>query len=327
MGGAAYAWGVFADPLVARFGWTTAEAKAPFTVFMVVFAASMVPAGRLQDRWGPRPVAAAGAVLFLLAYGLAALVGHVAHPAWLPLTYGLVGGTACGLTYATIAPTVRKWFPDRPGLAISFALTGFGLAAALFASLKAEVWLVSLGLEGTLLLLAVVTSAVSLAVALIPAFGTHALDLSPLEAASAITVLAVVNGLGRPLAGWLSDRVGAVSVLIPTYALQAAALLTLPWLVVDTATLYGYAAIFGWGFAVTLALFPVLTSVCFGVANLGFVYGLLFTAFGAGALGPVLGSWLFDATGSYTPSFVLAGALATLALALGTLLRSRHALR
>lgn len=388
MGGASYAWGVFADPLIARFGWTSAEAKAPFTAFMVAFAASMVPAGKLQDRWGPRRVAAMGAVLFLVAYGLAALVGRIPQPAWLVLTYGLVGGTACGLTYAPIAPTVRKWFPDRPGFAISLALMGFGLAAAVFAPLKAELWLVSLGIEGTLLLLALLTSAVSLvaarlivnpppgwtpceepsgprapaatavrmeatpgeavrssefwvlwaafacaifggllAVGILPAFGTRVLGLPALEAATAVTVFAAVNGIGRPLAGWLADRIGAVSVLIVTYVVQAAALLTLPAFVVDVPTLYGFAAVFGWGFAATLALFPVLASVCFGVENLGFVYGLLFTAFGVGALGPVLGSSIFDATGSYTPAFLVSGALAGLAVALGTVLRFRYALR
>jgi MFS family permease len=166
-----------------------------------------------------------------------------------------------------------------------------------------------------------------MAVSVIPAFGTRVLDLSALEAATAVTVFAVVNGLGRPLAGLLADRIGAVSVLIATYVLQAAALLTLPVFVVDLPTLYGFAAAFGWGFAATLALFPVLTSVCFGVENLGFIYGLLFTAFGVGALGPVLGSWMFDATGSYTPAFLVSGALALTALALGTLLKFRNSLR
>lgn len=348
----------------------------------------MVPAGKLQDRWGPRPVAAMGGALFLVAYGLAALVGRIPHPVWLLLTYGVLGGTACGLTYATIAPTARKWFPDRPGLAISLALMGSGLAAAFFAPLKAELWLAPLGVEGTLLLLGVLTSAISLAaaslivnpppgwapsggtsvgrapataavrreatpgeavrstefwvlwvafasatfgglmaVSVIPTFGTRVLGLPALEAATAVTVFAAVNGLGRPVAGWLADRTGAVSVLVATYLVQAAALLSLPALVVDAPTLYGFAALLGWGFAVTLALFPVLTSVCFGIENLGFVYGLLFTAFGVGALGSVLGSWMFDATGTYTPAFVLSGALATLALALGALLRSRYALR
>ena len=47
--------------------------------------------------------------------------------------------------------------------------------------------------------------------------------------------------------------------------------------------LYIAVALLGWGFAVTLALFPAITSICFGVKNLGVNYGLVFTAFGVGA--------------------------------------------
>lgn len=385
MGGASYAWGVFVDPVMARFGWTAVEAKAPFTAFMVVFAATMVPAGKLQDAWGPRRVAAIGSVLFFVAYGLAALVRRIPHPVWLLLTYGMIGGTACGLTYATIAPTVRKWFPDRPGVAISLALMGFGLAGAFFAPLKAELWIASLGIEGTLLLLALLTSAVSLlaaglmvnpppgwsparsgqasvktaertdatpaeavrsgvfwvmwasfasanfgglmAIAVFPSFGTRVIGLSALDAAMALTAFAAINGLGRPLAGWLADRFGATSVLVSAYAVQTATFLALPALAVDGATLLVFAALLGWGFSVSIALFPVQASVCFGVAHLGFIYGLLFTAFGVAALGPLIGSWIFDATGSYTPAFVASGILAALALGLNILLRQRYQLR
>ena len=73
MGGAAYAWGVFVVPIVDRFGWTTAEAALPFTVFFAIGGLAMMPGGRLQDVMGPRKVAAMGALLFMPAHGLAAL--------------------------------------------------------------------------------------------------------------------------------------------------------------------------------------------------------------------------------------------------------------
>jgi OFA family oxalate/formate antiporter-like MFS transporter len=163
MGGLSYTWGVYVGPLADRFGWTSAEAMLPFTVFMVVFAIAMVPAGRLQDRLGPRRVASAGSLLFFAAYGLAALVGRFPFVWWLTASYGVLGGIACGLTYACVAPPVRKWFPDRPAFAVSTSVMGFGLAALVFAPFKAAALIPRLGIEGTLLMGAVMTSTISLA--------------------------------------------------------------------------------------------------------------------------------------------------------------------
>src|SRR5450759_5376570 len=162
MGGLSYTWGVYISPLVERFGWTTAMSALPYSVFMVVFALSMVPAGRLQDKLGPRRVSSAGAILFFVSYGLAALVGRLPQVWWLVLTYGVVGGAACALTYASVSPPARKWYPDRPGLAVSVAVMGFGLGALFFAPIKAAVLIPRLGIEGTLLLDAVMASVMSL---------------------------------------------------------------------------------------------------------------------------------------------------------------------
>jgi len=376
MGGFAYAWGVLVVPMMDRFGWSKTEATLPFTVFMLTFALVMVPAGRLQDRWGPRPVAAAGAALFLLAYAFAALVGYLPHAGWLMFSYGLIGGTACALTYACVAPPARKWFPDQPALAVSTAVMGFGLAVLVVSPVKSGYLLVFHGIEATFLIIgglsfAVVmlasrllhnppagwsppgwtpptnagraapirrewqpgeiwrtprfwmiwtafgalTSGGLMSIALIPAYGTS-IGLTPTQAALAISVFAAFNGFGRPLGGYLADRYGALRVMAATYAVQTAALFAFYASADSMPALFVFAALLGWGFAVTLGLFPVLTADSFGVKHLGGNYGLVFTAFGAGALTPLLGAWVFDATGSYAPAFALSGALAGLGLSL-----------
>ncbi|MHB0916185.1 MAG: L-lactate MFS transporter [Thiobacillus sp.] len=376
MGGFSYAWGVLVLPMMERFGWSKTEATLPFTTFMVVFALVMVPAGRLQDRWGARVVATAGAVLFGVAYGLAALVGAFPHAWWLVFTYGVLGGAACGLTYACVAPPARKWFPDRPGFAVSTAVTGFGLASLVVAPIKSEYLIEAFGIEGTFLVIGGLTLLVSLGAArmlkeppdgwkpagwglshtavetiplkqalapgevvrttlfwmiwltmgsvvsgglmtigLIPAYG-HSIGLSSAEAALAISVFAAFNGFGRPLAGFLADRYGVMPVMIPTYVLQAATLLLFTVFAVSLPALYLASALLGWGFAVTLGLFPVLTANAFGVKHLGANYGLVFTAFGLGAVAPVAGSWIYATGGSYAPAFVAAGVQASVGLLL-----------
>ena len=100
MGGMSYAWGSFVVPLTKDWGWTVAQANLPFTVMIIVFAITMIPAGSIQDRIGPRKVAMVGAVVFFIGYGLAALLRFIPNPIWLVFTYGGMVGIACGLTYA-----------------------------------------------------------------------------------------------------------------------------------------------------------------------------------------------------------------------------------
>ncbi|MBT1248274.1 OFA family MFS transporter [Thermosipho sp. 1244] len=370
MGGLSYAWGVFIVPLVEKFGWTTTEATLPFTVFMVIFALTMVPAGKLQDVWGPKKVSAIGTILFFIAYISASFVGKFPYSWWLVITYGILGGISCGLTYACVAPPTRKFFPDKPGVAVSFAVMGFGLAALVFAPLKAGYLIPKYGIEGTFIIIGVATFIVLsvavfliknppenwelpvkknakktkhtnllirdisptdllkkpifytmwlifalvitgglLSMKLIPPYGELILGLSPMEAAWAIAIFSGFNGLGRPLAGLLSDKFGVLKVMIVTYIIQVVILLLFPIFVVNFFTLCVAAAITGWGFAVTLALFPVLTAEYFGTKNLGVNYGLIFTAFGVGAISPTIGSWIYDATGNYSYVFISAGFL------------------
>ncbi len=385
MGGFSYAWGSFLVPLVSAYNWTKSEATMPFTVFMVVFALMMFPAGKLQDIFGPKKVSAIGAVLFMIAYGLASLVVYIPYPWWLLVTYGVLGGMACGLTYACIAPSTIKWFPDKPGFALSLAVMGFGLAAVFAAPLKAE-WIIPIfGIDGTLLMIGIATLVVSLVaslliknpppdwnppslkaktakinkaaneatpsallkspifwtiwatfalviagglmcVAIIPIYGELVINLSPGQAAGSIAIFAAFNGFGRPVAGHLSDRFGVVWVMIITYVIQSLTLLLFSVFAVSLPTLYLSAALLGWGFAVTLALFPTLISCCFGAKHLGANYGLLFTAFGVGALAPSIGAAIFDATGSYTPAFLSAGIMATIGFVLCVMLKTKYKL-
>lgn len=368
VGGMSYAWGSFMIPLVNDWGWTSAEATLPLTVLIVVFAFTMIPAGWLQDKIGPRKVATVGAVLFLVGYSLSALLRYVPTHAWLILTYGVVVGMACGLTYACIAPTARKWYTDRPGFAVSVSVMGFGLAAVVLAPLK-KVMIGAWGVDGTLLVLGFFVFMVAIvgtrlvrnppdgwtppqragsshrilakkqaakdlspkefirtpvfyglwvalaavigggltAIGLLSAFGEMELNLLPTKAAFAISLFSLANGLGRPFAGWLADRFGAVRVMTIVYFIQAAAFFTMPWVVTTYLTLLLYSLLLGAGYAVTFALFPVIVAARSGTRHLGVNYGLVFSAFALGAVTGLMGSRLLDATGSFTPAFLLAG--------------------
>jgi OFA family oxalate/formate antiporter-like MFS transporter len=161
---------------------------------------------------------------------------------------------------------------------------------------------------------------------LIPAYGIKVVGLAAGEAAVALAIFAGVNGFGRPLAGILIDRFGVVAIMIATYIIQAAALLSFHVIAITLPTLYIAVALLGWGFAVTLAAFPTLTVICSGLRNFGVNNGLVFTAFGTGAFASAIGAWLFDITGSFTPAFVSAGVLAVLGIVLCVVLIKKYGL-
>ena len=389
MGGMSYAWGSFVVPLIQDWGWSAAQANLPFTIMIIVFAIVMVPAGWIQDKIGPRKVATAGAVMFLIGYGLAGLLRWIPSPLWLVFAYGFIVGIACGLTYACIAPTARKWYADRPGFAVSTAVMGFGLAAVVFAPLKRtmiDLW----GVDGTFFVLALFVALVAMAgarilknppegykppqrqykadrqpvvrivpvadvmpgqfvrtpvfyilwlalamvigggltaIGLITAYGEIQLGLAPAVAATAISAYALVNGLGRPFAGYFADRIGTLRVMTTIYAIQAVVFLSLPWVAVNLPLLIVCTLLLGLGYATTFALFPVVVAAGFGTRYLGINYGLVFSAFGLGAVTSLIGSRLLDTTGSFTPAFLLAGATTVVGLVLLLVLRIKLKVR
>jgi len=131
--GVLYAWSVFAKQLTESvdkggFGWTKTEASIPYTIAIACFALMMVPAGRLQDKLGPRMVASMGAVFTAAGLVFASFAGP---GNLLPaiIGFGLLAGTGFGLGYSAATPAAVKWFPpEKKGLITGIVVSGFGLA-------------------------------------------------------------------------------------------------------------------------------------------------------------------------------------------------------
>ena len=139
--GILYAWSVFSKQLVESvekggFGWTKTQATLPYIIAIACFAIMMVPAGRLQDRLGPRVVASAGGILT----GVGLVVASFASPTFvLPavLGFGALAGTGFGLGYAAATPAAIKWFPpEKKGLITGLVVGGFGVAPVYIAPLS-----------------------------------------------------------------------------------------------------------------------------------------------------------------------------------------------
>ncbi len=130
--GTVYSWSLHAQPLAAAFGWSASTTTWAFAAAIFFLGVGAILGGRLQDRYGPRPVALAGAALWA-AGNLAAGLGTGALGApWLYATYGVAGGLGLGLGYVTPVAAVTKWFPERRGLGSGLVVMGFGLGAFLY---------------------------------------------------------------------------------------------------------------------------------------------------------------------------------------------------
>jgi len=127
--GTLYAWGVFVPTLQEFFKSSRAEIMVPFSVASVVFALGMVPAGRFQDKYGPKLVTILGGIIAGIGYILSSTAVHL----WqLTLYFGVVSGIGVALGYSGAVAGGVKWFPDLKGTATGILVGGFGLGALVF---------------------------------------------------------------------------------------------------------------------------------------------------------------------------------------------------
>lgn len=133
--GSLYAWSVIGKALVGQWKWEKTDAALPFSVSTAAFALTMIFAGRVQDKIGPRKVALLGGFMF----GLGLITSGFAHsPFVMSLTYGVLGGMGLGLCYSSTTPPAIKWFPPaKKGLITGIVVSGVGIAAVYVSPLTA----------------------------------------------------------------------------------------------------------------------------------------------------------------------------------------------
>ena len=132
--------------------------------------------------------------------------------------------------------------------------------------------------------------------------------LEPMQAAFAVSTLAICNAATRILIGALADRIGTKVSFIGIFGLQVAAMFLLYPAGSSAVWLAVVAALIGWNYGAMFTLFPATCLQYYGPTAQGSNYGLLFTAFGlAGFLGPLVGGMLKDSTGSYSAPFIVGG--------------------
>jgi MFS family permease len=135
-------------------------------------------------------------------------------------------------------------------------------------------------------------------------FGIDELEYHGIAGAGAITGTAmawyaIFNGIGRIAWGSISDRIGRKSTITLMAALQGLTMLMTYHVFISFGLVYGFvvaAALIGFNYGGSFALFPAITADYFGNRNVGSNYGWMFTAYGvAGLAGPLLAGYFKDA--------------------------------
>ena len=123
-----YVWALFTKPLTDSLGASLAEVQVTFSLLIVLQTFLSPWQGFLIDRFGPRTLLSAGAILTGLSWVLAAGATTIAG---LYLTYGVLGGIGTGIIYVGTVCHVAQWFPERRGLATGLVAAGYGFGAIL----------------------------------------------------------------------------------------------------------------------------------------------------------------------------------------------------
>ncbi len=150
--GVLYTWSVISKEVPAEWGWSEQDRSWPYAIACLVFALFMVPAGRLQDKLGPRLTASIGGLLV----GVGMILASQTHTALgFMVGFGLLAGAGIGFGYASATPPAVKWFPaSRTGLIAGLVVSGFGLASV-WAAPTTKALIKAFGIPATMLTLGI----------------------------------------------------------------------------------------------------------------------------------------------------------------------------
>jgi OFA family oxalate/formate antiporter-like MFS transporter len=144
--------------------------------------------------------------------------------------------------------------------------------------------------------------------------GTEVVAIESGLATALVGFFAIFNGGGRPVFGSLTDRLKPRNTAILSFILIGGASLlmwqipSVPVYIFSFAILWG--CLGGW-----LAIAPTSTAAFFGTCDYPRCYGLVFLAYGAGAIaGPMLAGFIRGSTGSYLGVFPYVAILSLIGL-------------
>jgi oxalate/formate antiporter len=157
-----YVWTLFTRPLMTQLGVSLTRLQVTFSIFVVLQTFLSPLQGYLIERFGPKLLLAAGAILTGLSWVLAASADSLRS---LYLSYGVLGGIGTGIIYVGIVGLMVAWFPDKRGMAAGVVAAGYGMGAVL-STFPVSASIAKLGYRPTLLHFGLIFGAIAFFAAL-----------------------------------------------------------------------------------------------------------------------------------------------------------------
>ncbi len=132
IGCGSFIYSLFVRPLQSVLGWSRGEIMVGFTIFFIMMGVASLPAGRLVDRRGARPVIVLGAVVMGLGFIILSVMSHLYL---FYLGYVLIGAGAGGIGSVPCSAVVSNWFRKKRGTAIGLMSSGIGAGGLVMAPL------------------------------------------------------------------------------------------------------------------------------------------------------------------------------------------------
>lgn len=120
---------VMTDELMRTFSINAAGLGSLSALYFYSYVAMQIPTGILADRWGPRRLLAAGALVAALGTGLFALAGSLF---WAGTGRLLIGGSVA-VAFVGLLKVATNWFPTRLFALVSGLALFSGIVGAVFA--------------------------------------------------------------------------------------------------------------------------------------------------------------------------------------------------
>jgi len=133
-----YTFGIFLVPITTEFGWERGELSAAFSITTLVGGCLGILAGRISDKYGPRPLVTVGGLTAGTGYFLMLKISSL----WqVYLIWGILMGIAWACFTIPVTSTIPRWFIKRRGMAQGLTMTGMGLGGLIWPPFAQ--WLIS----------------------------------------------------------------------------------------------------------------------------------------------------------------------------------------
>jgi predicted MFS family arabinose efflux permease len=151
----------------------------------------------------------------------------------------------------------------------------------------------------------------------------HATDIGiePIKAAGVLSTVGGVSMLGRISTGIAIDRIGIKKSLIMCLILLIGSFFWLQ-VAIEMWMLYLFAVVYGVAHGSFFTVISPMVAELFGIGSHGVLLGIVvFSGTAGGAIGPILGGYIFDITSSYQLVFMMLAGVSIVSLLLTLFLK------